>query len=300
MFPTSFAPTRGFCLLTSSFAPIFPCSHRRLLAPLRARLAPHTPRLALALAPLLLFQGIDATLHRVSRTVHAITKATTAITARVGRSIEGHVVPLLIDRPPRSENEASDRLAARLSRGAMLVGPPNVGKTTVLREIARVLSGGCNRVVVIVDKSLEIGGTGAIPHRAIGNARVIQVDQKGRQHTAMLEAVENQSPDFIVVDEISTKEEAAAARTISGRGVAVIATVHGETLAQIVGCPERSLLVGGVASVTLSGREAAEREDGRRQVQKRCGRPVFHTAIELRGFSDWVVRLVCLCVLSGQ
>eukprot|EP00947_MAST-08B_sp_MAST-8B-sp1_P000996 g996.t1 len=233
--------------------------------------------------------GIDETLHRISRTVHAVKRETTAITARVGRSIQGHVVPMLLPSPgPADDQAASDALAGVVRGGLLLIGPPNVGKTTVLRELARVLSGGRRRVVVVVDKSLEIAGTGAIPHPAIGNARVLTVTHPRRQHEVMLEAVENQSPDVVVVDELSTREEAAAARTISGRGVAVIATVHGESLTQIVHCPERSMLVGGVTSVTLSGREATGRADRRRQVQKRCGPAVFSGALELRGFSDWI------------
>ena len=72
----------------------------------------------------------------------------------------------------------------------------------------------------------------------------------------MREAVENQTPDVIIVDEISTPQEVEAARTISQRGVQLIATVHGRTLPEVIMCKERGSLLGGMASVTLSGNEA--------------------------------------------
>ena len=105
----------------------------------------------------------------------------------------------------------------------------------------------------------------------------------------MIEAVENQSPDIVIVDELSTKEDCQAARTIVGRGVSVIATVHGESIAQVISDPERALLVGGVTSVTLSANEAAARKDKMRQVSRRNASCVFGAAIELRGFNNWIV-----------
>ena len=245
--------------------------------------------------------GIDGTLHRVSRTIHAVTKEPCAITARVGRVIQGTVLPMLV--PPQTAadmhpgtaahmqpgGDAFRALAELAKRGLLIVGPPNVGKTTVLRELARLLSQGDERVVVVVDKSLEIAGTGVVPHEAIANARVLTVENPSDQHRVMIEAVENQSPDIVIVDELSTKEDAQAARTIVGRGVSVIATVHGESIAQVISDPERSLLVGGVASVTLSAKEAAARADGLRQVSRRYASCVFGAAIELRGFNNWIV-----------
>ena len=251
--------------------------------------------------------GIEATLHRISRTVHAVDKTECAITARVGRVIQGQVLPMLMPAFEPTDpslavgasapmHDAGDgttpevrALATLVKRGMLIVGPPNVGKTTVLRELARLLSTGDERVVVIVDKSLEIAGTGVVPHPAIHNARVLTVDHPSHQHRVMLEAVENQSPDIVIVDELSTKEECQAARTITGRGVAVVASVHGESLSQLIDDPERSLLVGGVTSVTLGAKEAEARADGLRQVSRRMANCVFGAAVELRGFSDWIL-----------
>tara|TARA_B110001452_G_C15222566_1_gene423803 strand:+ start:156 stop:1850 length:1695 start_codon:yes stop_codon:yes gene_type:complete len=230
--------------------------------------------------------GIDSTLHRIARVIHAVTKKPCAITARVGRTIQGSVLPMLIDS---SATEPVEALADLCKHGLMIVGKPNVGKTTVLRELARLLSSGDRRVVVVVDKSLEIAGTGVVPHKAIGNARVLTVDDPEHQARVMIEAVENQSPDIVIVDELSNRAECNAARTIAGRGCAIIATVHGEGLESILNDNDRSLLVGGVTSVTLSAREAEARADKLRQVQKRANSVVFGAAVELRGYHDWIV-----------
>ena len=230
--------------------------------------------------------GIDATLHRISRSVHAIVKEPNAITARVGRTIQGTVLPMLIDSAAVDPIEALAQLA---SKGLLLIGQPNVGKTTVLRELARLLSAGSSRVVVIVDKSMEVAGTSVVPHLAIGNARVLTVERPEEQDRVMIEAVENQSPDIVIVDELTNREQCNAARTITGRGVAVIATVHGDGLASLMNDHDRSLLIGGVASVTLSAREAEARADKLRQVNKRMGSAVFGVGVELRGYRDWVV-----------
>jgi stage III sporulation protein SpoIIIAA len=135
---------------------------------------------------------------------------------------------------------------------------------------------------------MEICGTGVVPHEAIGNARVLTVERPELQDKVMIEAVENQSPEIVIVDEISNKEQCQAARTIVGRGVSLVATVHGATLANLINDPDRSVLVGGITSVTLSAREAEARADKLRQVSKRMQAAVFGAAVELRGYYDLV------------
>jgi len=230
--------------------------------------------------------GIDGTLHRISRTINPITKDCTAVAARVGRVIQGHVEVLLSTIPQVLSGE----------RSVLIIGPPNVGKTTVLRELSRLLSSEKNergrrkRIVAVVDKSLEIAGSGNVPHTSIGPCRVLQVESPENQHVAMIEAVENQSPEVVVVDEISNRKQTEAARTISQRGVACIATVHGDGLASIVIDPERKELMGGIESgVLISDRAASVREDKRKAVQKRRGDPPFDIAIEVKGFNDWII-----------
>jgi Sporulation stage III, protein AA/Zinc knuckle len=163
-----------------------------------------------------------------------------------------------------------------------------VSKTTALREIARFLAEDRSLNVVVVDKTCEIAGDGDTPHSAIGRARWMPVGRPNLQHVIMREAVENQSPDVIIVDEISTPQEVDAAKTIAQRGVQLIATVHGQTLPEIVNCKERGSLTGGCATVTLSGNEAERRFDKRKQVQKRAREPVFKAALELHNRSKWI------------
>ena len=179
-----------------------------------------------------------------------------------------------------------------------------MGKTTALREIARTLAQDNRLNCVVVDKTCEIAGDGDSPHPAIGKARWMPVGRPNLQHEIMREAVENQSPDVIIVDEISTPQEVEAARTISQRGVQLIATVHGRTLPEIMTCKERGNLVGGVASVTLSGFEAERRYDKRKQVQKRAREPVFTAALELRSRTEWIfhpsIKDAVDCFLDGE
>ena len=155
----------------------------------------------------------------------------------------------------------------------LLIGRPGVGKSTALREITFLLSNDPKLIVVVVDKSKELAGDGETPHPAIGNARWLPVGKRDHQHEIMLEAVENQSPDIVIVDELSNPKEVYAAQTIAQRGIMLIATAHGSTLPELVHDRERTALVGAIASVTLSAREANERRDGQKQVLKRSKEP---------------------------
>ena len=169
----------------------------------------------------------------------------------------------------------------------LIIGPPNSGKTTVLRDLARQLSSKRNNIVVVVDKTCEIAGAADEPHTSIGSARWQPVDSPENQHKCMRLAVENMSPSTVIVDELSTLDEADAARSISLRGVQLIATVHGKSIAELVNDKERSALLGGVTSVTLAKSEIGP--DGKKQVMMRKYEPLFSLVLELRSRDEWYV-----------
>jgi len=230
-------------------------------------------------------KGISGTLHRVSvitdPSVEPDGVEVLGVTVRVGRAMEG-----LIETMVSGLNFFKPLVTQRQS--LLIIGRPGVGKSTALREIANLLSQDPTLTVVVVDKTKELGGDGKTPHQAIGNSRWMPVGKKNHQHNIMIEAVENQSPNIIIVDEISNMEEVRACQTIAQRGIMLIATVHGNTLPELVNDRERSALVGGCNTVTLSGREAERRIDKRKQILKRSREPVFHAALELHSRSKWI------------
>src|SRR5439155_1409293 len=188
--------------------------------------------------------GIERTLHRISALRNRAGKVV-GLTLRVGRAVYGTMEII--------------RDVVESGRSILLLGRPGVGKTTLLREVARVLADEMGKRVVIVDTSNEIAGDGDIPHPGIGRARRMQVATPSLQHAVMIEAVENHMPEVVVIDEIGTEQEAAAARTIAERGVQLIATAHGNTLENLMLNPTLSDLVGGIQTVTLSDEEARRR-----------------------------------------
>ena len=210
--------------------------------------------------------GIERTLHRISA-IRNRTGDILGLTCRIGRAIFGTV----------------DIVRDVIESGAslLLLGRPGVGKTTLLREAARVMADDLGKRVIIVDTSNEIGGDGDIPHPGIGRARRMQVPSPDRQHAVMIEAVENHMPEVIVIDEIGTQAEAEAARTIAERGVQLIATAHGRSLENLLQNPTLADLVGGVHAVTLSDEEARRRRT-QKTVLERKGPPTFHVLVEIQ------------------
>jgi stage III sporulation protein SpoIIIAA len=210
--------------------------------------------------------GIERTLHRISAIRNRVGDAV-GLTCRVGRAVFG-TVDILRD-------------VIEDGQSILLLGRPGVGKTTLLREAARVLADELSKRVIVVDTSNEIAGDGDVPHPGIGRARRMQVPSPDEQHGVMIEAVENHMPQVIVIDEIGTTAEALAARTIAERGVQLIATAHGNTLENLLQNPTLSDLVGGIQAVTLSDEEA-RRRGTQKTVLERKAPPTFGVLIEIQ------------------
>jgi stage III sporulation protein SpoIIIAA len=210
--------------------------------------------------------GIERTLHRISA-IRNRSGRIIGLTCRVGRAVYG-TIDIIRD-------------VVESGNSVLLLGRPGVGKTTMLREVARILAE--NKRVVIVDTSNEIGGDGDIPHPAIGRARRMQVSTPALQHAVMIEAVENHMPEVIVIDEIGTELEASAARTIAERGVQLVGTAHGQTLDNLMMNPTLCDLVGGIQTVTLSDEEA-RRRGTQKSVLERKSPPTFDVLVEIQ---DW-------------
>ncbi len=207
--------------------------------------------------------GLERTLHRISaiRNRHG---TIVGLTCRVGRAVYGtlDIVQDLVES----------------GKSLLLLGKPGIGKTTILREAARILAE--SKRVIIVDTSNEIGGDGDVPHPAVGKARRMQVATPSLQHEVMIEAVENHNPEVIVIDEIGRELEAMAARTIAERGVQLIGTAHGRTLENLLLNPTLSDLVGGIESVTLSDEEARRRGTQKTVLERRSA-PTFDMLVEI-------------------
>jgi stage III sporulation protein SpoIIIAA len=215
--------------------------------------------------------GIARTLHRISG-IRNRRGQVVGLTCRVGRAVYGTI----------------DIIADIIAEGhsILLLGRPGVGKTTMLREVARILAE--EKRVIIVDTSNEIGGDGDIPHPAVGRARRMQVPRPSHQHETMIEAVENHNPEVIVIDEIGREQEASAARTINERAVQLIGTAHGNTLENLLLNPTLSDLVGGIESVTLSDEEARRRGTQKTVLERRAP-PTFDVLIEIQNRQQLLV-----------
>ena len=212
--------------------------------------------------------GIERTLHRISAIRNRM-GCIVGLTCRVGRAVFG-TIKVIED-------------LVKSGKSILLLGGPGVGKTTMLREAARVLADDFSKRVIIVDTSNEIAGDGDIPHPAIGHARRMQVTTPTRQHAVMIEAVENHMPEVIIIDEIGTELEAQATRTIAERGVQLIGTAHGNTLDNLMVNPTLSDLIGGIQTVTL-GDEEAKRRRTQKSILERTSPPTFDIVVEIQGW----------------
>jgi stage III sporulation protein SpoIIIAA len=210
--------------------------------------------------------GIERTLHRISA-IRNRKGTIVGLTCRVGRAVYGTIKII------------EDLIGS--GKSVLLMGRPGVGKTTMLREVARVLADDVRKRVIIVDTSNEIAGDGDIPHPGIGRARRMQVPSPSLQHAVMIEAVENHMPQVIVIDEIGTELEARAARTIAERGVQLIGTAHGNTLENLIVNPTLADLIGGIQTVTLSDEEA-KRRGTQKSILERMSPPTFNIVVEIQ------------------
>ena len=219
--------------------------------------------------------GIERTLHRISAIRNRQGKVI-GLTCRIGRAVYG-TIDIIQD-------------VVESGKSILMLGRPGRGKTTKLREVARILSDELRKRVVIVDTSNEIAGDGDIPHPAIGRARRMQVEVPEAQHHVMIEAVENHMPEVIVIDEIGTEQEAFAARTIAERGVQLVGTAHGNSLENLIMNPTLSDLVGGIQAVTLSDDEA-KRRGTQKTVLERKAPPTFDVVIEIMDMDKLALHL---------
>jgi len=217
--------------------------------------------------------GIEKTLHRIS-SLRNRKGSVIGLTCRIGRAFFGTVSII--------------RDLLEQEKSILLLGRPGVGKTTAIREIARVLSDGMKKRVIIIDTSNEIAGDGDLPHPSIGKARRMQVSNNQNQHEVMIEAVENHMPEIIIIDEIGTESEAFAARTIAERGVQLVGTAHGNALENLIKNPTITDLIGGVQYVTL-GDEEAKRRGSTKSILERKAPPTFDIAIELPNPQTWII-----------
>ena len=209
--------------------------------------------------------GIERTLHRIS-CIRNRTGKVIGLTCRIGRAISGTI------------NIIRDLVES--GKSILFLGPPGVGKTTKLREITRVLADELEKRVIVIDTSNEIAGDGDVAHPAIGGARRMQVASPELQHAVMIEAVENHTPEVIVIDEIGTEEETSAARTIAERGVQLIGTAHGNALENLLKNPTLVDLIGGIQTVTLGDDEARRRGTQKTVLERSC-QPTFEICVEI-------------------
>jgi stage III sporulation protein SpoIIIAA len=217
--------------------------------------------------------GIERTLHRIS-CIRNRQFLINGLTCRVGRAVFGTI------------SVVRDLLESKKS--ILILGKPGVGKTTIIREIARFLSDEMEKRVIIIDTSNEIAGDSDIPHSGIGRARRMQVAKTELQHQVMLEAVENHMPQVIIIDEIGTELEVLAARTIAEKGVQLVGTTHGNCLENLIKNPPLADLIGGIQYVTLSDDEA-KRRGTQKSILERKAYPAFEIIIEINQQNSWTI-----------
>jgi len=217
--------------------------------------------------------GIKRTLHRIS-CIRNRQFLINGLTCRVGRAVFGTISVI--------------RDLLESEKSILILGKPGVGKTTIIREIARVLADEMQKRVIIIDTANEIAGDSDIAHSGIGRARRMQVAKAEFQHQVMIEAVENHMPQVIIIDEIGTELEVLAARTIAEKGVQLVGTTHGNCLENLIKNPPLADLIGGIQYVTLSDDEA-KRRGTQKSILERKAYPTFEIIIEINSQNSWTI-----------
>jgi stage III sporulation protein SpoIIIAA len=217
--------------------------------------------------------GIERTLHRIS-CIRNRQFLINGLTCRVGRALFGTISVI--------------RDLLEYEKSILILGKPGVGKTTIIREIGRVLADEMEKRVIIIDTSNEIAGDSDISHSGIGRARRMQVPNADLQHQIMIEAIENHMPQVIIIDEIGTDLEVLAARTIAEKGVQLIGTTHGNCLENLIKNPPLADLIGGIQYVTLSDDEA-KRRGTQKSILERKGYPAFEIIVEINTSKSWTI-----------
>lgn len=217
--------------------------------------------------------GIERTLHRIS-CIRNRQFLINGLTCRVGRAMFGTISVI--------------RDLLESEKSILILGRPGVGKTTIIREIGRVLADEMEQRVIVIDTSNEIAGDSDIPHVGIGRARRMQVSKTELQHQVMIEAVENHMPQVIIIDEIGTDLEVLAARTIAEKGVKLVGTTHGNCLENLIKNPSLAELIGGIQYVTLSDEEA-KRRGTQKSILERKSYPTFEFIIEINSPNSWTI-----------
>ena len=217
--------------------------------------------------------GIDRTLHRIS-CIRNRQFSITGLTCRIGRAMFGTISVI--------------RDLLEFNKSLLILGQPGIGKTTIIREIARILADEMNKRVIIVDTSNEIAGDSDIPHSGIGRARRMQVANTDLQHQVMIEAIENHMPQVIIIDEIGTELEVLAARTIAEKGVQLVGTTHGDCLENVIKNPSLTHLIGGIQYVTISDDEA-KRRGTQKSILERQAYPAFEIIVEINTYTTWTI-----------
>lgn len=145
-------------------------------------------------------------------------------------------------RIAREQIGIADKLVSQLFNGnwlhTMIIGPPQTGKTTLLRDIARIISSGDQNSrfhaykVGIIDERSEIAGSvNGIPQMTFG-PRIDVLDACPKAEGMMM-MIRSMSPEVLIVDEIGRKEDSDAIMEAVNAGIKLIMTTHGNSLDEL-------------------------------------------------------------------